>query len=357
MILCTFSWPIQTHLAVPQNEGFFFSMDGRNVYIDCQTLPGTKLFSYTGEEYGWLTKEYEVISRYIQVVSTSDKKVPVRQIHRKKDEASFTGGTADPVKYTRISVTFEVESTDVLDDETSFNELKAWVERVAQHFVDLYRIATQENDVVRLRIKDAPAIDVLVADDYEFNAEVLSGNFRLYKWVQSWEEATKVAHFKETMQPERTQVLLELLQSGFSPHIHDRLLLDAKEQSFVRNEHDMAIVIAETAFETFLQARLINWCAANSKATLKVGKGKGEKDLPYQEAIEGASVSTNLDFVEEFSSQKIKGGAEYGNWHKHAFTARNGIVHLGIRGAAAEDAGKAFTAVVTFIEFINQVLR
>lgn len=357
MILCTFSWPIPMHLAVPQNEGFFFSMDGRNVYIYCQTLSGAKLFSYTGEEYGWLTKEYEVISRYIRAVSESDEKAPVRQIHRKKDEAAFTGGTVDSVKYTRIFVSFEVESLDVLDDETSFNELKAWVERTVQHFVELYRMTTQEGDVTRPRINDAPVIDITVADGYEFNAEVLSGDFRPYMWVQSWEETTKVALFKETMKPERVRVLLELLQGGFQPLVHDRLLLDAKEQSFVRNEHDLAIVIAETAFETFLQARLIHWCAANGKTTLKVGRGKGERDLPYQEAIEGASVSTNLDFVEEFSGQKIKGGAEYGNWHKYAYTARNGIVHLGMRGATMEDAGKAFTAVVTFIDFINHVLR
>jgi hypothetical protein len=35
MILYTFSWPILMYLAVPQNEGFFFSMDGRNVHIEC----------------------------------------------------------------------------------------------------------------------------------------------------------------------------------------------------------------------------------------------------------------------------------------------------------------------------------
>jgi hypothetical protein len=99
--------------------------------------------------------------------------------------------------------------------------------------------------------------------------------------VQSWVERTNTAHFKGTMTPEGTRLLLELLQGGFSPPVSDKLLLDAKEQSFVRNEHDLSVVIAETGFETFLQTPLINWCAANGKTTLKVGRGKGEKDLPY----------------------------------------------------------------------------
>jgi hypothetical protein len=85
------------------------------------------------------------------------------------------------VKYTRIFITFEVEGTEVLDDEARFGELKAWVERVAQHFVDLYRMVTQENDVTRPRLTDAPVIDVMVADRYEFSAKAFGGDFRPYK--------------------------------------------------------------------------------------------------------------------------------------------------------------------------------
>jgi hypothetical protein len=61
--------------------------------------------------------------------------------------------------------------------------------------------------------------------------------------------------------------------------------------------------------------------------------------------------------VEEFSGQKIKGGAQYGNWYKYAYQARNGIIHSGTRGTSADDASKAFNAVVTFMEFIKQVLK
>src|SRR5205085_11480907 len=122
---------------------------GRDVHIECLTLSGARLFSYTGVEYGWLTKESEVVSRYINGVTESDERVPVRQIHRKEAEVPFTGGTVDPVKYTRVLVTFEVESTDVLDDEMRVAELEVWLEGVVQHFVDLYRMVTQEADVAR----------------------------------------------------------------------------------------------------------------------------------------------------------------------------------------------------------------
>jgi hypothetical protein len=49
--------------------------------------------------------------------------------------------------------------------------------------------------------------------------------------------------------------------------------------------------------------------------------------------------------------------ASYRNWYKYAYRARNGIIHLGTRGTSADDAGKAFNAVVTFMKFIKQVLK
>ncbi|MDT5059979.1 MAG: hypothetical protein QOH63_438 [Acidobacteriota bacterium] len=356
MILCTFSWPVQLHVTVPSGEGFFFRYEGRDVHIECQSLPGARLFSYMGEDYGWLTKEYEVESRYVRVVS-DDKKVPIRQIHRKKDEVPFTGGIVDLVKYTRILVTFEVEGTEVLDNETRSGELRAWVERVVHHFIDLYRLVTQEGDVTRPRMRDAPSIDVLVADDYEFNAEVLAGKFRQYKWVHAWEDASRTGHLKETMKPEMVGTLVKLLQSGFNPRVFDKLLLDSKEQSFVRDEHDLAIVVTETAFETFLQERLLAACAARGITTLTAGRGRGATQMPYRDAIERAQVRDNLDYIQNLSGENIKGGVEHTNWYTYAYEKRNEIIHSGLRGSTFDDMGKAFTAVVTYIQLIDRTLQ
>lgn len=357
MILCTFSWPILMHLAVPQDAGFFFNWDGRDVHIECQTLPGAKLFSYTGDEYGWLTKEYEVVSRYINDVSKTGEEVPVRQIHRKESEVPFTGGIVDPVKYTRVLVTFEVEDAHVLDDGARVGELEVWIEGAVQHFVDLYRMVTQEDDVTKPRMKDAPMVDVLVADDYEFNAEVVSGEFRAHQWVHQWEDAVKTARIKSPMPADRAEVLLKLLQEGFNPSVFDKLLLDSKEQSFIRGEHDLSIVVAETAFEAFLQQRLLAACAAKGVTVLTSGRGKGAQQVPYQEAIESAQVRDNLDYVQELSGQAIKSGAEHNNWILHAYQKRNEIIHSGARGATFDDAGRAFTAVVAYMTLIKGVLK
>lgn len=355
MILCTFSWPIQMHLAVPPGAGFFFNRGGRDVHIECQTLPGARLFSYTGEDYGWLTKEYETESRYIRAVA-GDKKAPVRQIHRKEAEVPFTGGTVDPVNYTRVLVTFEIEGTHVLDDETSARGLRDWVEGVVQYFFDLYRLVTQEGDLTRPRIKDAPMVDVLVADDYEFNSEVLGGEFRPYRWIYSWEDTGRGGYFKEMMSREKFAALLTLLQSGANPRVFDKLLLDAKEQSLIRDEHDLAIVVAETAFETLLQERLLAACAARGVTDLTVGRGRGATQMPYREAIERAQVRDCLDYVQELSGQNIKGGAEHNNWLTHAYGKRNRIVHGGERGAAVDDVGRAFNAVVAYAGLVDRVL-
>jgi hypothetical protein len=356
MILCRYSWPVEMYLAAPQGMGFFFNWRGRDVNVECQPLPGARLFSYTGEEYGWLTKEYEVISRHVRGVTHVGEEVPVRQIHRKEDEIPFTGGTVDPVKYTRVLVTFEIEGKHVLDGEASARELEEWVEGAVRHFVDLYRMVTQENDVTRPRMSDAPMIDVLVADDYKFNAQGLSGEFRAHKWIGRWDNASK-SLLKTTMAPDRAEVLRKLLLDGYDPRLFEKLLLDAKEQAFARGEYDLAIAVIETAFEAFLQGRLIEVCAARGVTTLTSGRGKGAKQLPYQEAIESAQVRDNLDYVHELSGKAIKGGAEHNNWFTHAYQKRNEIIHSGVRGATDDDARRAFTAVVAYMNFINGVLK
>lgn len=357
MILCTFCWPIIMHLAVPQNEGFFFNCDGRDVHIECQTLPGAKLFSYTGNEYGWLTKNYEVVTRYIHAVTKSGERFPVRETHRKESEVPFTGGTVDLVKYTRLLITFELDSTDILDDEARIRELEVWVEGAVQHFIDLYRIVTQENDVTRPRIKDAPMVDVLIARDYEFNAEVVGGEFRTYKWLHRWDDAAKTGQIKSPMQQERVDLLLKLLHNGYKPTLFDKLVLDSKEQSFIRNEHDLAIVIVETAFETFLQQRLLATCVAKGIANLTSGRGKGARQVPFQEAIESAQVRDNLEYVQELSGKSVKGGAEHNNWFIQAYQKRNEIIHSGTRGATADDASNAFSAIISYMNLIDGILK
>jgi hypothetical protein len=345
------------HLATPEDIGFFFNWRGRDVNIQCQTLPGAKLFSYTGEEYGWLTKEYGVVSRHVRGVTKGGEEVAVRQIHRKEEEVPFTGGMVDPVKYTRVLVTFEIEGTHVLDDETRARELDDWVEGAVRHFVDLYRMVTQENDVTRPQMKDAPMIDVLVADEYEFTPDVMSGEFRTHKWIGRWDDASKSALLKSTMAPDRVEVLRQFLLAGYDPRLFEKLLLDAKEQAFVRGEYDLAIAIVETAFEAFLQQRLIEVCAAKGVTVLTSGRGKGAKQVPYREAIESAQVRDNLDYVQELSGKVIKGGAEHNNWFTHAYQKRNEIIHSGVRGATDDDARRAFNAVVAYMTLIGSILK
>lgn len=357
MFLCMIIWPVQLHLAFSPGTTFFFRSEPRDVHIECETMDGANLFSYTGEEYGWLNKTYDVEENHIRAISTSDDKVVIRRVFRKKSAEAFTGGIVDPIKYTRIHITFEIEDMSMLDDAVKFSELKSWVESVVQKFVDMYRLVSQEVDLTRPQMDDAPAIDVWVADKYKFNASGSDVTFRIHNRRLNWTNTSKTIHFKQDMSEENFKGLVGLLHSGEDVRLYDRLLLDSKEQSFVRGDHDLAIVIAETAFEAFLQSRLISWCATNSQTTLKVGRGKGEKDLPYQEAIESAQVRDNLDYVQTLTNKNIKGGAEHSNWLKYAYQARNKIIHRGIRGATHDDAGKAFTSVIAFRQLIDRTLK
>ena len=356
MLLCMFIWPIQSHLAFTSGTSFRFRSGPRDVAIQCETMEGAKLFSYTGEEYGWLTGAYETDQRHARVVSESGEKAVIRRIYRKIGDNLFTGGVVDPLKYTRVSVTFELDDAHVLDDNSQFEELAAWVESVVQRFVDMYRLVSQEYDITRPRIDDAPIIEVWVADDYSFDASGEEIGFNLHKQQWSISEATKPMHLKGNMIEQDFHRLRILLHSGEDAPLHERLILDSREQLFLRGDHDLSIVIAETAFEAFLQSHLLGWCAANGITDLPKRKGQGVKQVNYVDAIESGQVTDNLGYVQTLSGVNLKGGVEHNNWFTHAYKKRNAIVHRGTRGATQDDALKALDSVIAYRERIMNIL-
>jgi hypothetical protein len=293
MILCLFSLSLQTHLEIPDDSGFFIHMSERDVNIRCITMDGAKLFSYTGEEYGWLTGDYEVEPFQVRKVRAEQKAI-LRTFYRKKVAGPSTGGTVDPVKYTRIELAFEVDSLDVLDDEDRFNELKSWVEGVLRYFVNTYRLVTQEEDVTKPTIGDAPIVDIFISDNYEFTSGGTNAKFRPYKQLYNWMNPTKTGHLKEVMTDESARKLASLLESGAPIQLFQQLLLDAKELSHVRGEHDLAIIVIENAFEVFLQQRLVSACEARGRTELPYGRGRGETLINYIEAIEKGGVKDAL---------------------------------------------------------------
>lgn len=356
MILCRFDIPLQTHVEIPGDSGFFFPTEERDVTIHCETKDGAKLFSYTGEQLGWLTNEYEIET--FAVRKTRDQQhAMLRTIYRRKDGDLFEGGTVDPIKYTLMHVMFELDSTELLTDEIQWKKLIQWTQSVISHFINAYRLVTQEEDVVNPRLIDSPVLEVFISKKYEFTSEGCTGEFQPFKRQYFWMNPLTSGHLKPRMSDDQARELSKLLQTGASIPLFQQLLADAKELSHIRGQHDLAIIVIENAFEVYLQQRLISACESRGITDLPYGRGRGETEINYTEAIEKGGVKEYLiPYVERLAGATVKGGAEYQSWHELTYTKRNDIIHRGARGADADHAGKAFMAVVSLIALIEGLL-
>lgn len=356
MSICRVIWPVRMHLALPPQTFLDFRHEPRDVSIECEVIDGANLYSYTGEDYGWLNGTCDVEQERVKAVSPSRDKIVIRRIIRKKSDEVFSGGVVDTVKYTRVHVTFEIEDASLLDEEAKLTELRLWVESVVQKFVDLYRLVTSQVDITRPRVADAPVVDFLIAEEYQFGDSEAVVPFRGHMRRLNWEDTKNINFFKQDMSAEELEKLNSLLRGGKDVALHNQLLLDSKEQSFVRGAHDLSIMIAQTAFETFLQTKLIAWCAVKGQTTLKVGGSKRGKILPYQQAIEKAQLRELLNYVETLSKENVKGSTQHDDWEEYAYEKRNGIVHRGVRGTTQDDARKAFNSVTAYMRLIESTL-
>lgn len=356
MLLCTVSLPLQSHLGLP-DTAFFFSADNRNICIQCRTIKVAQLFSYTGEDYEWLTKEEGIEQLHLAAVSEEGERVFIRQVHRKTNDESFSGGVIDLKKYTLIQMSFEIEGTDVIDDEVKFAELKKWVSSIIQRFVDLYRMVSQESDVTGFQLEEVPIMDVWIANEYKFTSNEIDAKQDLYTRIWDWSGTRKTNYFKKVLPEQAIHLFGYLLKRGVPLRLFEQLLLECKEQSQARGQHELAIVNAGTAFEAFLKERLTHECEAHGITQLPFGRKNAKIQIDYKEAIEKGNVREDLlEHVEMISAQKIKGGTEYTNWFNHAYKPRNEIIHQGKRGFIEDNAGKAYMAVAAYIDMINKIL-
>jgi hypothetical protein len=317
-------------------------------------LEGARIFSYTGSDYGWLTRDASKLD-YRITAKRGEEEIPFRLIHIEDENGPFTGGVVDRAMYSRIEISFELPNIDVLKDKASSEALKAWVETAARNFTDWYRVATNESDVARVRMADAPIVDIWTADDYTFSAAESSGRFVRYARRLNWAPPEAGELFKQSTAASVISNIDGLLKRGDGVPLYLRLLLDAKEQAHLRQEYDLSIVVSQTALEAFLQQRLHSLCTQRS--IVELPRRTGSKTDAFAEAIERGNVKADLlRWAKQLSGADIQGSTEYAAWESGAYTPRNAVVHRGQRGATAADAKVAFESVMNLIALLERVV-
>lgn len=365
MLLCLFRWAYHAHLAIPADKGFFVERDGRSASINCKIRDGARLFSYTGTTYDWVVSpdgynHCELRGRRGEDVA------PFRRMSFADNANAFSGGIVDLVKYTVIEIATEIASVDELtraipttaEPNPSPTEVERWAEEILRDFIDWYRSVTNQADVPHPRVADSPFVEIWIADSYTLSPDEMKGRLRLHSRQIQWTPPDRMGLLKPPLSNRQVELIRRQLESGNKLTLAERLLIEAKELSFLRNSHDLAIITIGTAFEVHVRQCLILACKKLGLTTLPTGPKGKEKQTDVVRAVESGRLRDELlgRYGTLLSGKHLQELPEYEIWRVKAYELRNRIVHGGASGFSLEDAGAAFTAVVSYMNALAALL-
>lgn len=271
--------------------------------------------------------------------------------------AHYLSKTIEHVGYTFLDVTFEIPKPSPVGDKDRLGRIADEGIRVAQHFVDVYREVSNESDVFHPTIEDSPGIEIFLAENYTFTEDGVDAAFRRVSRQIRWELEHVTGRTKDELSIEKVIQLEQKLREDYDPPVHIELLLDAKDSSIIDRNHRMAIVTVETAFEAFVQQRLLAECEIRGISSL-VGRGRNTTEKDYREAIESGNIKADLlgTYCSFLCGKSVRAGSEYQRWYDDTYNPRNDIIHRGKRTTSEDDAEKAFVAVVNYMNFLEREL-
>lgn len=363
MIGCAFRFALDCNLALPNDILFRINVDNKSAFCRFNSKKANKILTFNFDDYRWLDKsilekrEYNI--KRIMGERVDGTKVPIRYFYSKKNGDAFSGGVKDDITYSLCEVLFNIKTTDYINDQRKLDELQKWVLNVIVEFCDVYRLITSEMTFTRSCIYDSPIVEVLISDDpIKFDSPNGILQFKSHLESLSWNDPNITGHEKIEVPKELILRIHEFLEKGEKLEVYHRLILDAKEQAILRNNHDLSVVLIENAFEVFLQSWLISLCEKNNVLQLPIGKKKDIKK-DYQEAILNGNVREDLlhNYVKILTGKNPAGSSLYNKWFECAYRLRNDIVHKGKYETTSEQSYSAYKATMNFIVYLEKLTK
>jgi hypothetical protein len=204
---------------------------------------------------------------------------------------------------------------------------------------------------------DAFAAELWLADKYIFNEDVVEGSFRSAGRHVAWELPTKTGLVKSKPDAARIGALANALRGTDEIPVYVELLQEAQEQYVHHEDYRLAVILLISAFEHFLQERLLSEAAFRRILLLPTRK-KAPSSVPVREAILNGRLRDELLglYTVMLTETKILESAEYSTWFRDAYEIRNGLIHRGKTLVDRPAADKAFAANWAFIQFIDRLL-
>lgn len=312
-----------------------------------------KLFSFVPSKYDWLSKNEDIYETRIHSFNSKDEKLVARKTRFYKQRDTFSGGVIDPLKYTIVEIILEIENTNLLNDKTFFNDLSEHSNTLLVYFIDVYRAVSQNKTIHRPSVNQSPVVEFCVSEAGNIEGLMVEASLKCNPSTFTWNDPFKKGNARQPLSDKKTKLLAKMLQSGRELKIFEQLLLDSQEQAHINHNYDLCIVLAETAFEVYLQELLLETHIINNHRLLS-----DDEINNYEEAIKGSNIGILIkEHLKNLIGKNLAGSKEYTNWHKNTYTLRNDIIHKGSRNNSEKSAEKAFDSVAAFMKLIDGTIH
>ncbi|AGK96625.1 hypothetical protein [Clostridium pasteurianum] len=358
MNLIMFKFFIDFNLGLP-TSAFIMRLDNKNICINCEKYNTLNYQTFTSLNIDWEKDKENTRILESNAINKNGDKYLNRQIFFKLDEP-FKYGYKDYITSNILVIVFEeYQDHDVTTSEGleyNYEKAKLFFEK----FINKYRLVSNFSFIPNPNSLKLPLIEILICKNKSiknvYAKEALPFTHLDIKTVL---ENPFVKGHTDSLHPDdkTLNTLVSKLNQCEDIQLYDKLLLDAKEQAFVKKDYPLCIVLCETAFETFLQYELKKACVKNHIKMLLTYYKRRKKFRPYKLAIENGNVKKDLltNYLNFIFKVKIESTIEYINWDKNAYKKRNNIIHNGILNFNLKDAENAFTTTMSFIKYIKKL--
>ena len=361
MLLVQVKFVFPFKLSLPR-AGFWVRYQGRPYHVCVFNTDGLKSYTYTGQQEGQDPNK-EKGGHFLVDVGFHDGK---KEKHREgffidNDPYLFLRKIIDYVGYTFLHVTFEVSPPSPEGDEQRQKDFTKTALKVAGQFINVYRELAGDPDISSPSEYDSPGIEICVSTGgYVFEEDgYVNGQFRLLSRTVQWDSLEKTGREKPILlTQEQLDNLSQRLKEDTGFPLYTELLLNGKEYAFLHRNCRMSVVAVQSAFEVFLQRRLLDEYSIRGISEITVRQDGGSVKKPVEEVIPSASVRELLEtYWKKLCGKSVKANQKYQRWHKEAYERRNQIIHSGRLEVSESDARNAFEATLEYMNYLEKALK
>jgi hypothetical protein len=297
---------------------FWVKYKGRPYAVSTWSIDGLRKYIYGESQEGQDFKEEKGLSYRLDIHFANGESRRYREGFLTEDPYVFLGRVTDYVDYTFSHVHFEIDPPSPEGDEQRQNDLKKTALNVVQRLIGVYQEMAGDPDVFSPDEYDSLGVDLLIAErDYTFKegGSEIKGDFKRVSSTIQWDPLEKAGKAKPSSLP---QEWLDKFQNRLEVEedlpLYIELLLSGKEYAHLHRDYRIAVVMIQSAFEVFLQDRLLEEYKTRGIPHVWVRQGRsGSIKKPIEEAMPSASLQQDLleKYGKELCGESVKNNPYY----------------------------------------------